>query len=376
MAGRDASGRSRRRERRAPGAGRPGTLPGAALVRGTDKAVRIAARFDLDGHVERARPAPGGHINDSWHISIRGQSAPAYFLQRLNPTVFEHPSRVMENIGRVTDHLEAHRRAGRARRETLALLRTRSGDAWLEEEGGCWRVYRFVAGAHPIPLASKPAAVREAAAAFGEFTRLLSDYRGPALHQTIAGFHDTPSRVARFLDAVGRDGTGRSKAARVEVDAAMRRATLSDVLPPFVERGEVPARIAHNDAKLANVLFDDVTLAARCVVDLDTVMPGSLLFDFGDMVRSMTTGADEDERDLTKVGVRLPFFEAVTAGFLSEVGMILTPRERALLVHAGILITFEQALRFLTDYLEGDRYYRVADPDQNLRRARTQLRHL
>ncbi|MFI5279547.1 MAG: hypothetical protein ACHQU1_03550, partial [Gemmatimonadales bacterium] len=126
----------------------------------------------------------------------------------------------------------------------------------------------------------------------------------------------------------------------------------------------------------ANVLFDDVTLAARCVVDLDTVMPGSLLFDFGDMVRSMTTGADEDERDLTKVGVRLPFFEAVTAGFLSEVGTILTPRERALLVHAGILITFEQALRFLTDYLEGDRYYRVADPDQNLRRARTQLRHL
>lgn len=282
----------------------------------------------------------------------------------------------MENIARVTDHLEAHRRARRARRETLTLIRTRAGDAWLLEQGACWRMYRFVEGAHAIQFASKPSGVREAAAAFGEFARLLSDYPGPALHETIAGFHDTGARVAQLRDAVRRDAARRSAKARVEIDAALGHADLALVLPPFVESGEVPVRIAHNDAKLANVLFDDATLIARCVVDLDTVMPGSLLFDFGDMVRSMTTATDEDEPDLSRVGVHLPFFEAVTAGFISEVGAILTPRERTLLVHAGALVTFEQAVRFLTDHLEGDRYYRVTDPDQNLRRARTQLRHL
>ncbi len=307
---------------------------------------------------------------------LSGHTTPSYFLQRLNPTVFPDPARVMENIARVTEHLEAHRRNGGVRLETLALIRTGGGDAWLEEKGAGWRMYRYVAGAHAIQFAARPADVREAAAAFGEFARLLSDYRGPALHETIAGFHDTSARLARFEDAVRTDAARRSANARIEVDAALARLDLAWALPPFLASGEVPVRIAHNDAKLANVLFDDATLAARCVVDLDTVMPGSLLYDFGDMVRSMTTATDEDEPDLSKVGVRIPLFEAACAGFIPEVRAVLTPRERALLFHAGALITFEQAIRFLTDHLEGDRYYRVTDPDQNLRRARTQLRHL
>jgi aminoglycoside phosphotransferase (APT) family kinase protein len=321
-------------------------------------------------------PAPGGHINNSWSVFLERQSSPSFFLQRLNPVVFKEPARLMENIERVTHHLEAHRRAGRAGRETLAVVRTSAGTAWLEEKGVCWRMYRYVAGAHSIQVASKPADAQEAAAALGAFTRLLSDYRGPALHETISGFHDTPSRVARLQNAVRADTARRSKAARAEIDAALGRAELARVLPPFLASGEVPVRIAHNDAKLSNVMLDDATLAARCVVDLDTVMPGSLLFDFGDMVRSMTTQADEDEPDLSKVGVRISLFEAVAAGFIPEVREILTQREGALLVHAGALITFEQAIRFLTDHLEGDVYFRVKDPDQNLRRARTQLRHL
>jgi aminoglycoside phosphotransferase (APT) family kinase protein len=309
-------------------------------------------------------------------VYLGGHATPSCFLQRLNPTVFPAPAHVMQNVERVTEHLEAHRRSGRALRETLTLVHTRAGEAWLEEKGAGWRMYRYVAGAHAIHFASKPAEVREAAAAFGEFARLLSDYHGPALHETISGFHDTGSRLTRLQDAVRRDAARRSANARVEVDAALGRADLALVLPRFLASGEVPVRIAHNDAKLTNVLFDDATLAARCVVDLDTVMPGSLLFDFGDMVRSMTTATDEDERDVSKVGVKIPLFEAVCAGFIPEVRAILTPQERALLVHAGALITFEQAIRFLTDHLEGDPYYRVADPDQNLRRARTQLRHL
>jgi len=282
----------------------------------------------------------------------------------------------MENVARVTDHLAAHRRAGRTTGETLTLVRTSKGDAWLEEGGACWRMYRFVAAAHSAPVASSTGSAREAARAFGEFSRLLADYKGPQLHETIAGFHDTPARLDRFEGVVRADPAKRARAARDEIDAALGHADLARVLAPFIASGEVPVRTAHNDAKMSNVMLDDATLRARCVVDLDTVMPGSLLFDFGDMVRSMTSGADEDEPDLSKVGVRIPYFEAIAEGFVGELRGVLTQRERALLVHAGSAITFEQAIRFLTDYLEGDRYYRATDPEQNLRRSRTQLAHL
>jgi aminoglycoside phosphotransferase (APT) family kinase protein len=299
----------------------------------------------------------------------------SYVLQQLNPDVFTDPALVMQNIARVTAHLAEQRRRDRTRRETLELTPTTAGDLWLEEAGRTWRMYRFIGGAH---MRLKPATgsdAREAARAFGEFVALLADLTGPPLHTTIPGFHDTSARIAQLEDAVRRDPARRATSARAEIDAALAEADLAGVLPPLIASGDVPTRTVHNDAKLANVLLDDTTGAARCVIDLDTVMPGALLNDFGDMVRSMTTPTDEDESDLTSVGVKLPLFEAVATGFLEGAGAILAPREPALLVHAGLLITYEQAVRFLADDLEGDAYYRVSRPRHNLARARTQLKH-
>jgi aminoglycoside phosphotransferase (APT) family kinase protein len=209
--------------------------------------------------------------------------------------------------------------------------------------------------------------------AFGEFLRLLSDYDGPELHVTIDGFHDTAARFAQLEDAATKDPVNRRAAVEDELEALRSHRKLADVLPPLFANGTLPTRVVHNDAKIANVLLDDVTGQARCVVDLDTVMPGSLLHDFGDMVRSMTTPTDEDDTDLGNVGVQPDLFDALARGFLEGVGEVLLPAERELLVLSGRLITLEQSVRFLTDYLNGDRYYRDTRGDQNLRRARAQL---
>jgi aminoglycoside phosphotransferase (APT) family kinase protein len=338
----------------------------------------VAARFALRGAIEEVAALPGGHINESYRVTVRANGARAPFLlQRLNPAVFPDAARLMENIVGVTRHLAARRRAGAAACETLMLVPTTSGAAWIEDAAGaCWRVYEFISGAHMQERPRGPADVREAARAFGEFLRLLADYDGPALHETIPGFHDTRARVARLEIAIQADTAARAASVRAEIAAVRAWTSLADVLPPYLASGEVPRRVVHNDAKLSNVLLDDATGRSRCVVDLDTVMPGTILHDFGDMVRSMTSPTDEEEADLTQVGVRLPLFEALAAGFLETAGAMLTARERSLLVHAGRLITYEQAVRFLTDHLEGDRYYRITRAGQNLARARAQLRLL
>jgi aminoglycoside phosphotransferase (APT) family kinase protein len=336
----------------------------------------IANRFALAGPIIWVETLPGGHINDSYRVITRradGQEVP-YLLQHMNPRVFPDPVRVMENIAYVTRHLEAARRAGRTTRQALTLVPTTVGGAWMEDAArSCWRMYAFIPKMHVRDIATHPDEARESASAFGEFVRLLDSYGGPPLHETIPGFHDTPARFRQLEAAAEADSMGRAQNGREEIRELLAHRALADVLPPRLASGEIPQRIVHNDAKIANVLLDDDTGAACCVVDLDTVMPGSLLHDFGDMVRSMTTPTSEDETDLGRVGVRLDLFEAVARGYLGEVGTILVPAERELLVHAGKVITLEQAARFMTDYLEGDRYYHDTRGDQNLRRARAQL---
>ena len=336
----------------------------------------IAGRFALAGPIVWIEQLRGGHINDSYRVLVRksdGAQVP-YLLQHVNPTVFPDAVRVMENIAYVTRHLAAHRRAGHTKRETLSLVPTISGAAWMEDAArSCWRAYTFVAGTHVRERADRAREAYEASQAFGEFLRLMSDYTGPELHVTIDAFHDTAARFSHLTLAAARDAVGRVASVQVELETLRQHRGVADVLPPLLASGEIPTRIAHNDAKIANILLDDADETARCVVDLDTVMPGSLLHDFGDMVRSMATPTDEDEADLAKVGVRPDLFDAVARGFLLGVGSSITPRERELLVFGGRLITLEQAVRFLTDYLEGDRYYRNTRGDQNLRRARAQL---
>jgi len=327
----------------------------------------VIARFQLSGEPVSASIVPGGHINESWRVECRADSrVSTYLLQRLNPSVFPDPVAVMENIVRVTRHCAARR--------SLVLRPTLGGGWWHRDEAGdCWRVYDFIEGAHVRERAESPALAREAAAAFGGFLRLMSDYDGPPLHETLPGFHDTAARFACLEGAACRDPMGRLAEARPELDAVLARRGLADVLPPLFASRVLPRRIAHHDAKIANVLFDDAEETALAVIDLDTVMPGSALYDFGDLVRSMVSATAEDEADVARIRVRLPVFEALAQGYLAEAGAVLVPKERELLAFAGRLITLEQAVRFLTDHLEGDRYYRVARPGHNLDRARAQI---
>ncbi len=347
-------------------------------------------QFDVPGAVASIAPAAEGHINRSWVVTLREGAAPAgrgrppssqrFLLQRINERVFTDPVRVMENVALVTQHLaEVLYRidAPDAERRALRLVPTRSGAPYHRDaDGGVWRLYPFIGGAVVREHVTSREEAREIGKAFGTFQRYVADYAGPRLHETIPRFHDTAWRVETLERALAADRAGRAKEARSEIAALRARAGLAEILPPLLASGEIVERIAHNDAKSSNVLLDERTGAALCVVDLDTVMPGTLLYDFGDMVRSATSPTAEDERDLRKVGAQVPLFAGIVEGYAAALGPVLKAEERELLVFAGKLITYEQAVRFLTDHLDGDRYYRIAFPGHNLVRCRTQVKLL
>ena len=296
----------------------------------------VAARFATGAAVATVEPfsGPAGHINASYIVSGRApRDRPMrFFLQRLNAHVFPNLAELMENVKRVTQHVGG----------PLRLVPTRGGDACLKDEHGAFR-------------------------------RALGDLPGPRLHETIPHFHDTPRRLESFECAVQRDAAGRAAGARAEVAEIRAHRDLAAVLVQAAAAGAVPERVVHNDAKLANVLFDAASGEPLCVVDLDTVMPGLALYDFGDLVRSMATRAAEDERDTSRVRLEPELFESIARGYVAAMRELLTPPERDLLVPAAQVIVFEQAVRFLIDHLEGDRYYRIARPGHNLDRCRTQL---
>jgi Ser/Thr protein kinase RdoA (MazF antagonist) len=329
----------------------------------------VAGRFALGGDVRSIMSLPGGHINDSYRVDLGGkEEGTSFLLQRLNPHVFPRPDHVMENVARVTRHIASQ--GG----PTLTLMPTIDGRDWLVDGvGGVWRLFRWIPESVVHLRAESPEACYATGMAFGEFLQLVGNYRGPALHETIPGFHDTERRFSQLDAAVERAASSRLSGAEAEVAALLGERSVAGVLPPRFAAGALPTRIVHNDAKIANVLFERGSDAALCVVDLDTVMPGSPLADFGDLVRSCVSQAGEDERDLPKVWADPARFAALARGFVEGSGDLLSREERKLLVFAGRWITLEQAVRFLTDYLGGDRYYRVSYPDHNLVRARAQL---
>jgi hypothetical protein len=337
-----------------------------------------AAAFALPGEPRSIVPWAGGHINDSYVVSC-ATAGPTdrYFLQRINQAVFRNPPAVMENIRRVTTHMAGTlRRHGVVDwdRRVLQLGHTRAGGPyWISPAGEYWRIYTFVNGTHARLTADTPVAAEQAGRAFGEFQRVLADYAGPPLHETIPDFHNTPARFHALELAVQADSCGRVATARAEVDFAAAHRSLASVLLDLHAAGALPQRIVHNDAKISNVLLDDATGAALCVVDLDTVMPGLALYDFGDMVRSMTSGCAEDDPDSARITVQMPLYEGLARGYLATAGAFLNAAEKAHLVQAGLVITLEQGVRFLTDFLEGDRYYRTGRPRHNLDRCRTQF---
>ena len=338
----------------------------------------VASAFRLGGTYCGGAPHGNGHINDTYVVSFeQGGVTTRYILQRINENVFRNVEVVMENIARVTAH--AGRRAiasgaPDAIRRALTLIPTRAGGNLHRDASGAWRCYIFIEGAKSYDVITEPGLAREGARAFGEFQRLLSDLPGGRLRETIPHFHDTRRRFEALRQAVAEDRVGRVKEARPEIALVMERESMVDVVLNLLARGEIPERVTHNDTKLNNVLLDNETQEGICVIDLDTVMPGSALYDFGDLVRTSTSPAAEDETDLAKVTMQLPMFEALVKGYLATAGGFLTPAERALLPFAGKLITFEIGLRFLTDWLEGDVYFKIKRPRHNLDRLRTQFK--
>lgn len=333
--------------------------------------VKAAAHF-APGELDGAETVGGGYIHDTWRLSVAGT---VLIMQRLNTRIFAAPHLVMENVERVSAHLATHEPAHpEAARRSLALLPTDEGaHAWVDETGGWWRAYRYIENSRVLERPATVAQARETGRAFGRFLRVMARYDGPRLHETIPHFHDTPRRLAALRTAVEGDHAGRTDSAQAEIEAMLAEAPRAGLLQSLRASGALPERVAHNDAKIGNVLFDAERDEALCVVDLDTVMPGLALHDFGDMIRSSAATGAEDEPDPARVTVSVPMFAAIVQGWLEEAGEELTAPEREHLVDAAQLVTLEQAARFLTDHLNGDRYYRVERPGQNLDRAKAQL---
>lgn len=329
-------------------------------------AVRAAAARFAPGELSHAEQVGGGYIQDSWRCVVGDR---AILLQRLNTRIFTAPHLVMENVARVCRHLAAEDAV-----PTPPLLPADDGaDAWVDESGGWWRAFPFLEGARVLEKAGTPEHGYETGSMFGRFHARMASFAGPRLHVTIPHFHNTPRRLKALSDAAGDDPAGRADAAREVIDGILSQAGGAGLLQSLIADGRVPLRIAHNDAKIGNLLFDDAGRRAVAVIDLDTVMPGLLLHDFGDMIRSTAALGAEDEPDPERVAVSVPVYRAILQGFLEQAGSVVTAEERRHLAAAAELVTLEQASRFLTDHLLGDRYYKVDHPGHNLDRARAQL---
>lgn len=332
----------------------------------------IATHFNLDGDFVSAERYGRGHINDTFLVSVNRKNGNARFiLQRINEHVFKDPVSLMENVHRITTHLQAKSDDVRS---CLSLVSC-AGDRYLydDEKGGFWRAYPFIEGARTFDKAKSTTQAREAAAMFGQFQNLLRDLPPPRLHETIPDFHNTPARYRQFHEALERDSHNRVQKCKTEIDCALAYEVTAGRLIDLESAGILPERIAHNDTKLNNVMFDEESGKAICVIDLDTVMPGLVLYDFGDLVRSATASASEDEAELSQIGMRMDYFKALAEGYLSTAIDFLTAAEIENLPMAGKIITIETGVRFLTDYLAGDRYFRIHSPNQNLDRCKAQF---
>ncbi|MDO4285745.1 MAG: aminoglycoside phosphotransferase family protein [Eubacteriales bacterium] len=313
-----------------------------------------------------------GHINDTFLVT----DGRRYILQRLNTEVFRDPMLVIENIEGVTRFLRAKIEAagGDPDRETLNLIHTREEKPYyIDAEGNFWRMYLFIEGATSYDAVKKPEDFYHSAEAFGHFQYQLSDYPAHTLHETIPAFHDTPKRYRDFQKAVQEDVCHRAASVEKEIRFVEERAAEMGLAMDMLREGRLPLRVTHNDTKLNNIMIDDKTGRAVCVIDLDTVMPGLSIFDFGDSIRFGANTAVEDEQDLSKVSLSLPLYETYVDGFLTGCGGALTDEERRMLPQGARLMTLECGMRFLADYLQGDTYFQIHRENHNLDRCRTQF---
>jgi len=330
----------------------------------------IVSQFDICNEIE---PYGNGHINDTYVCPVY----PRYILQKINTDIFKNPDELMQNISAVTSHLKEKiiANGGNPERETLILIPTLEGKSYYRSpDGKCYRMYKFVEDTISLQIAENPLQLYETGKAFGKFQRMLDDFDATTLFETIENFHTTPKRVEQLECAIKNDCAKRLQSVEPEVADALNYAKYSGIIVDAMSKGEVPTRVTHNDTKLNNILFDNQSSKGICVIDLDTVMPGSMLYDFGDALRFGASTGAEDETDLDKIEFDLQMFDAFAKGFLEETRDCLTKKEIELLPISSLIMTYECGIRFLADYLNGDIYFKIHREHHNLDRARTQFK--
>lgn len=342
-----------------------------------DKITEAIAAFDLKGANVSYERYGSGHINDTFLlVNEDGNGTYRYILQRMNHDIFKDPVSLMKNIAGVTRFLRERiiEAGGDPERETLNLVKTKEGgDFYKDSLGNYWRVYDFIADATCYNLVEKPEDFYQSGKAFGHFQSLLAQYPAEELTETIPDFHNTPVRFETFKKVLAADALHRAESAKEEIQFVLDHAEDMAAAQSKLEEGLLPLRVTHNDTKLNNIMIDDATGEAICIIDLDTIMPGLSIFDFGDSIRFGANTAEEDERDLSKVSLSLELFEVYTKGFLEGCEGRLTEEEVKMLPMGAKLMTLECGMRFLTDYLEGDTYFKIHREGHNLDRCRTQF---
>ena len=336
--------------------------------------LEIADHFDLNGKAVSAESYGGGHINDTF--LLKTDAGENYILQSINTSVFKDAEALMNNIMKVTDFIKGKIAAegGDPQRGTLSVVLNKDGGTLYREGAACWRVYTFIPKTVTLQTCENEDQFYASACAFGHFQKLLADFPADTLFESIPNFHNTKSRYLDFEAAVSEDVCGRATLVAQEIAFVRDRKEFAATLVDMQERGELPLRVTHNDTKLNNVLFDEESGLPLAVVDLDTVMPGLSINDFGDSIRFGATYAAEDETDLGKVHFEIELFECYTKGFLGECGSLMTENEKKMLPVGAMMMTFECGMRFLTDYLKGDTYFKIHREGHNLDRCRTQFK--
>ena len=335
----------------------------------------ILEAYGLAGKMNEWAMLHTGHINRTYVIRLNdGENR---LLQLINTVVFKKPLELMDNAMRVTDHIREKISAagGDPERETLSVYFTTDGkNCFRDSEGEYWRIYNFVDNAFSYDSIENEEIFYRAGAAFGNFQSQLADFPGDTLYETIPAFHDTYQRFLNLIAAIEKNAVGRKDGVQAEIDFVLAREEDTKVIVDLIRKGEIPVRVTHNDTKLNNIMFDAETKKPICVVDLDTVMPGSALYDFGDAIRFGASTAAEDEKDLSKVSMDINLYKIYVEGYLSTAGKSLTKTEIEYLPFSAKLLTLECGIRFLTDYLDGDVYFGTAYPEHNLDRCHTQFK--
>ena len=339
--------------------------------------LEVCRFFGIEGDLSEIQVMRDGHINTTYVVFfVENGELRKYLVQGINTHVFKKPDELMDNIVGVTTFLREKitENGGDPDRETLTFLPAKDGKYFYYHNDKCWRVYHYIDSSYTINIIKKPSVFEKAGRSFGLFQKNLSGYPMDSLYEIIKDFHNTPKRLENLKASVEADVKGRVAEVKAEIDFALAREKETKVALKLYRDGLIPLRVTHNDTKLNNILFDRKTNESICVIDLDTIMPGFSLYDFGDAIRFGANTAAEDERDLSKVQISLTLFESFTKGFLSACATALTRAEVKHLAFSAMLMTFECGIRFLTDYLDGDVYFKIAYPDHNLVRAKNQFK--